>query len=78
MERHGVDPYTGGDNIIDNASRSTIQRDGATVYIQRNQDKTYNIAIVNEAENTIVTAMKNKTAGELKQLGKNHGFNPNP
>lgn len=79
LPRHGFEePYSKVDEIIDNASRQTSQEDGATVYIQANRDGTYNIAIVNEQEGTVVTAMQNLEPRELRQLGQNYGFDPNP
>lgn len=79
LVRHGLTPEQ-VDNIIDHYSRRTTQADGATVYIQVNRDKTSNIAIVNEqtADQIIVTAIKNLQPKELRRLGENNGFNPNP
>ena len=80
LRRHGFrEPFGQVDDIIENASRTTTQADGATVYIQRatGRGRTYNIAIINEL-NEIVTAMRNLTSHELNNLGRNYGFNPNP
>lgn len=80
LRRHGFrEPFGQVDDIIENASRTTSQADGATVYIERaaGRGRTYNIAIVNEL-NEIVTAMRNLSSHELNNLGRNYGFNPNP
>ncbi|AVH68152.1 polymorphic toxin-type HINT domain-containing protein [Nostoc sp. 'Peltigera membranacea cyanobiont' N6] len=79
LNRHGFsEPYSDVDNIIDNPSRVTQQADGANVYIQTTQNNRYNLAIVNPQDNSIVTAMQGLTPKELRNLGTNYGFNPNP
>lgn len=80
LKRHKFkEPYSEVDNIIDNASRTTSQADGGTVYLQKaaGRGRKYNLAIVNEREE-VVTAMRNLSPLELKNLGRNYGFNPNP
>ena len=76
LQRHGIDPYTGVDAIIDKYTKKIVQTDGATVYIQRNKNGTYNLAIVNEKENRIVTAIVDLQRNQLIRLGQNYGFNP--
>lgn len=80
LARHGFrKPYDQIDDIIDNPSRVVTQNDGASVYIQRapGRGRSYNIAVVNE-EGEVVTAMRNLSPHELRNLGANQGFNPNP
>jgi filamentous hemagglutinin len=75
--RHGFSkPFDVIDDIIDNATRVTIQADGATVYIQRagRRGGSYNIVI--EGEDGLVTGMLNPTRHELNNLGRNYGFDP--
>jgi hypothetical protein len=80
LRRHGFkEPFSQVDDIIENYIRTTTQADGATVYIQRagGRGRSYNIAIVNE-QGEIVTAMRNLDPIELRNLGRNYGFDPNP
>ncbi len=79
LKRHGFrEPFADADDIIDNATRTTTQADGATVHIQRggSRGRRYNIVIV--GDEGIVTGLRNLTRHELENLGKNHGFDPNP
>jgi hypothetical protein len=79
LDRHGFsEPYSDVDAIIDNPTRVTQQGDGANVYIQAQQDGSYNMAVVNPKDNSIVTAMKNLSRQELRNLGKNYGFDTTP
>jgi hypothetical protein len=78
LQRHGFrEPYTEVDDIIDNASRRVTQSDGASVYIKRapGRGRSYSIAVVNE-QGKIITAMKNLSPNELRNLGRNYGFTP--
>ncbi|SES91480.1 hypothetical protein [Stigmatella erecta] len=80
LRRHGFkEPLSQVDDIIENNTRTTTQADGATVYIQHagGRGRSYNIAIVNE-QGEIVTAMRNLDPIELRNLGRNYGFDPNP
>jgi hypothetical protein len=79
LKRHGfVEPFDQVDDIIDNATRSTMQADEATVHIQRagGRGRMYNIVIV--GANGIVTGMRNLSRHELDNLGRNYGFQPHP
>ena len=78
LPRHGFSTLSLVDEIIDNYTRKTTQRDGATVYIQRTETRRrlYNIIIV--GDEGIVTGMRNLTRQELENLGQRYGFNPNP
>ncbi len=75
--RHGVSLEM-IDNIMDNPSRTTTQDDGARVYIQRGEGRARSYNLVVEGDDGIVTAMKGLSPSELKRLGKNNGFDPNP
>jgi filamentous hemagglutinin len=80
LRRHGFrEPFDQVDDIIENFTRKTTQADGATVYIQRSNSggRKYNLAILNE-KGGVVTAMRNLNPHELRNLARNHGFNPNP
>jgi hypothetical protein len=81
LERHGFrPPFDGVDDIIDNPSRISTQRDGATAFIKvagRGGNR-YAFAILNEDTNTLVTAIKNIDRSELARFGRRYGFNPNP
>ncbi|EDX78111.1 hypothetical protein MC7420_7849 [Coleofasciculus chthonoplastes PCC 7420] len=77
--RHGFSqPFDLVDDIIENYTRKTTQKDGATVYIQRTRSRRrlYNIVIVGDAG--IVTGLRNIRPQELERLGLRYGFNPNP
>jgi len=77
--RHGFrEPFDKVDDIIANYSRKRIQRDGATVYIQKakGSGQRYNIATV--GDEGLVTAMQNLSRHELQNLGRNHGYDPSP
>ena len=89
MQRHGFRELSEVDDVIDNATRITTQSvhfvhqrlrlmDGATVYIQRvgRRRRTYNAVIV--GDRGIVTGLREISPGELKRLGRNYGFDPNP
>ncbi|HYT93730.1 MAG TPA: hypothetical protein VEL76_33735 [Gemmataceae bacterium] len=79
LRRHGFnEPFALVDDVIDNATRTTTQADGATVYIQRSggRGKKYNVVI--EGEEGIVTGLRNLSKHELDNLGKNYGFDPHP
>lgn len=78
LARHGIS-LGEVDDVIDNYTRKTTQRDGADVYIksQPGRGSKYSLVIVGK-NGTIVTAMKNLSKLELKNLGRNYGFNPNP
>jgi filamentous hemagglutinin len=75
--RHGFQPpFDQVDDIIDHATRTTNQTDGAIVHIQRSgtRRKRYNIII--EGVEGIVTGLRNLSRHELENLGKNYGFEP--
>ena len=77
LTRHGYrSPFNDVDNVISNANVTTLQRDGATVYIQRvgGRQRSYNIVIV--SEEGIVTGLKNLNPSELRNLGRNYEFDP--
>lgn len=78
LRRHGFRNLSEVDNVIDNATRITTQGDGATVYIQRvgRRRRTYNVVIV--SDRGIVTGLREISPGELRRLGRNYGFDPNP
>ncbi len=75
---HGFRDLSEVDDVIDNPTRVTTQRDGATVYIQRvgRRQRRYNIVIV--GDRGIVTGMRNTEPRELRRLGQRYGFTPNP
>ena len=78
LRRHGFRDLSEVDDVIDNPTRVTTQRDGATVYIQKviGRQRRYNLVIV--GDRGIVTGMKNLRPDALRGLGRNHGFDPNP
>jgi hypothetical protein len=79
LPRHGFrEPYADVDDVMDNPTCVTTQADGATVYIQRagGRGRKYNIVI--EGTDGIVTGLRNLSRHELDNLGRNHGFDPNP
>lgn len=83
LRRHGFrPPYADIDEVIDNCSRKTYQRDGATVYIKVNKSrrrKAYSIVIVNEENPTrpiIITGIQEISPNELRNLAVNYGFDP--
>jgi filamentous hemagglutinin len=78
LRRHGFRNLSEVDDAIDNATRITTQRDGATVYIQRvgRRQRTYNVIIV--GDRGIVTGLREMSPGELSRLSRNYGFDPNP
>lgn len=78
--RHGFkEPFYQVDEIIGNPSRTRIQDDGGTVYIQRSggRNRTYNVIIVGE-NGQVVTGLRNISPNELIRLGENYGFDPHP
>ncbi|NEU84375.1 hypothetical protein G1O98_36695 [Nostoc sp. UIC10630] len=75
LTRHGVDPLVEVDNIVAQATSNRIQNDGAKVYIRNNNNGTFDLAVINEQENLIVTAMTGKTSSELSNMGANNGWN---
>lgn len=77
LARHGIS-LNEVDDTIDNYTRKTTQRDGATVYIKSQPGRGSKYSLVIVGKNGIVTAMKNLSKLELKNLGRNYGFNPNP
>ena len=65
------------DDIIENASRARTQSDGATVFIQsvgKKRKRKYNIVVL--GDEGIVTGMKNLSPHELRNLGRNYGYDP--
>jgi filamentous hemagglutinin len=79
LRRHGFqEPFGQVDDIIDHATHTTSQADGATVYIQRTGTRSRKYNIVIEGDEGIVTGMRNLSKHELENLGRNHGFNPSP
>ncbi len=78
LRRHGFRDLSEVDDVIDNPTRVTPQRDGATVYIQRvsGRRQRYNIVIV--GDRGIVTGMRNIEPRELRRFGQRYGFDPNP
>jgi hypothetical protein len=48
------------------------------VYIYRASGRGRSYDIVVEGDDGIVTGMRNLTRRELKNLGRNYGFDPNP
>jgi filamentous hemagglutinin len=77
--RHGFqEPFNLIDDIIDNASRVATQNDGASVYIRRVERRRRSYDIVIESDKGIITAMRHLTRRELKNLGRNYGFDPIP
>ena len=78
LRRHGFRDLSEVDDVIDNPTRITTQSDGATVYIQRvgRRRRTYNVVIV--GDRGIVTGLREMSPGELRRLGRNYGFDPNP
>jgi RHS repeat-associated protein len=78
LARHGFEePFDDVDDIIDNATRTTQQADGANVYIKAFPGKRYAVAIVTH-DDALVTAIKDLTGSDLRSLGRRYGFNPNP
>lgn len=80
LSRHGFKkPFDQVDDVIDNASRTTTQADGGQVYIQRTggRQRAYNVVVTNQ-RGDIVTGMRNLSPRELRNLGDNYGFDPNP
>lgn len=75
IPRHGISLQE-IDAVIDNPSRTSVQTDGGIAYIKSTKQG-YSLVIVN-SNGQIVTALKNLTPSQLKQLGRNYGFDPNP
>ncbi|HBL14576.1 MAG TPA: hypothetical protein DD379_24945 [Cyanobacteria bacterium UBA11162] len=79
LARHGI-TLRKVDDIIRNATRKTTQSDGATVFIEiigSQRNRSFNIVIVNEQEQKIVTALKNQSPKQIERLAGNQGWNPN-
>jgi hypothetical protein len=65
LRRHGFrEPFGQVDDIIDNASRTTTQADGATVHIQRaaGRGRSYHTAIAND----LLERAQGRRAGEVR------------
>lgn len=75
IPRHGI-TLQEIDAIIDDPSRTATQVDGGIAYIKSTKQG-YSLVIVNQAGD-IVTAIKGLDPKQLKRLGQNYGFNPNP
>ena len=60
------------DSIIDNATRSFTQADGATAYIKKTSRNNYDVVV--ESDDGIITVIVDKTRGELRDLANNYGW----
>jgi Domain of unknown function (DUF4157) len=78
LPRHGQMTPEKVDYTIDNASRDVKQEYGAKVYIKKETGRGRRYSIVIVIDDTVVTGMQNLDRAELRQLGENYGFNPDP
>ena len=83
LPRHGFKPpYSAVDAILDSATRTTPQRDGAEVFIKvinRGKQRLYSFAIVTKdkfGNQVIVTAVKGQTKAQMENFGRRYGFDP--
>jgi hypothetical protein len=76
LTRHGFKaPFAEIDDIINQAQWAVKQTDGATVFINKmaGRGRSYRV-VVQSADGTIVTGLKNLTPHELRNLAQNNGF----
>lgn len=77
LARHGFrEPWADVDAVIDGATRTVEQADGATVHIQSLGGRRYNFVI--EGESGIVTGMRNVPAKQMNTFARNYGWEPWP
>jgi hypothetical protein len=69
-----MNPYGEVDHIMDNASYTTTQADGAIVHVLRTGGRNRKFSIVIEGEQGITTAIKNLSPQELRSLSRRYGF----
>ncbi len=79
LSRHGFKDLQQVDSIINNATHKIMQRDGATVFVQKTGSGSkarYNLVV--EGERGIVTGMRNFTKQEVKNMARNQGWEDFP
>ncbi|NWB29037.1 hypothetical protein [Pseudomonas gingeri] len=77
--RHGFKNLQQVDDIVNNATHTITQLDGATVFVQKigaGSKSRYNLVV--EGENGIVTGMRNFTKQEVTRMAHNQGWEALP